>query len=197
MRATLTSGCNQSVNPEVASTTQFNGLSCNWRQFTARWFHLFKATLRDLVVGWLFLTRESRCKTGASVFRSIASHPNCIGPNKRPYHTIIPAFIEQPGGELNVAFGVMGGHMQPQGHLQVVCRMMFAGQNPQAALDAPALAIGSAVTKLPLNKVGMQICTMHYFGIMGHELGNRRITLSEVWWWSSRVSGRSGVCRRK
>jgi len=62
-------------------------------------------------------------------------HPNCIGPNKRPFHTIIPGFLEQ--GNLRTPFGVMGGPMQPQGHLQVVCRMVFAKQNPQAALDAP------------------------------------------------------------
>ena len=63
------------------------------------------------------------------------SHPNCIGPNKRPLHTIIPGFLVQ--GDLRTPFGVMGGPMQPQGHLQVVCRMVFAKQNPQAALDAP------------------------------------------------------------
>ena len=62
-------------------------------------------------------------------------HPNAIGPNKRPFHTIIPGFLVQ--GKLRTPFGVMGGPMQPQGHLQVVCRMVFAKQNPQAALDAP------------------------------------------------------------
>jgi gamma-glutamyltranspeptidase/glutathione hydrolase len=62
-------------------------------------------------------------------------HPNCIGPSKRPFHTIIPGFLVQ--GNLRTPFGVMGGPMQPQGHLQVICRMVFANQNPQAALDAP------------------------------------------------------------
>ncbi len=62
-------------------------------------------------------------------------HPNAIGPNKRPFHTIIPGFLVQ--GKLRTPFGVMGGPMQPQGHLQVVCRMVFAKQTPQAALDAP------------------------------------------------------------
>lgn len=62
-------------------------------------------------------------------------HVNCIGPNKRPFHTIIPGFLVQ--GNLRTPFGVMGGPMQPQGHLQVVCRMVFAKQNSQAALDAP------------------------------------------------------------
>lgn len=65
-----------------------------------------------------------------------ASHPNAIGPSKRPFHTIIPAFIELAQGG-NVPMGVMGGPMQPQGHVQVASRLLFANQNPQAALDAP------------------------------------------------------------
>ena len=69
-------------------------------------------------------------------------HPNCIGPNKRPFHTIIPGFIELAEGG-NVPFGVMGGPMQPQGHVQVACRMLFGGQNPQAALDAPRWRLSS------------------------------------------------------
>jgi len=67
-------------------------------------------------------------------------HPNQIGPGKRPYHTIIPAFLTRraEGGAQDpvMAFGVMGGFMQPQGHLQVVSRLIDFGQNPQAALDA-------------------------------------------------------------
>jgi gamma-glutamyltranspeptidase/glutathione hydrolase len=66
------------------------------------------------------------------------AHPNCIGPNKRPFHTIIPALLKHGDGKYNgTPFGVMGGPMQPQGHVQVVCRMLFANQNPQSALDAP------------------------------------------------------------
>jgi gamma-glutamyltranspeptidase/glutathione hydrolase len=63
-------------------------------------------------------------------------HPNCVGGGKRPYHTIIPAFVTRPGEPL-MSFGVMGGHMQPQGHVQVMVRMADHDQNPQAALDAP------------------------------------------------------------
>ena len=63
-------------------------------------------------------------------------HPNQVGPRKRPYHTIIPGFVLR-GGEPVLSFGVMGGHMQHQGHVQMVTRIFDHGENPQAASDAP------------------------------------------------------------
>ena len=63
-------------------------------------------------------------------------HPNQVGGGKKPYHTIIPAFVTRQGKPL-VSYGVMGGHMQPQGHAQMMTRIFDSGQNPQAALDAP------------------------------------------------------------
>ncbi len=65
-------------------------------------------------------------------------HPNCVGPGKRPFHTIIPGFVtDADSGAPRLAFGVMGGHMQHQGHVQMVRRIFDHGQNPQAASDAP------------------------------------------------------------
>jgi gamma-glutamyltranspeptidase/glutathione hydrolase len=63
-------------------------------------------------------------------------HPNEVGPRKRPFHTIIPAFVTESGRPL-ISFGVMGATMQPQGHTQIMVRIADHGQNPQAASDAP------------------------------------------------------------
>lgn len=63
-------------------------------------------------------------------------HPNEVSGGKRPYHTIIPAFVMRDGKPL-MSFGVMGGHFQPQGHVQMVTRIFDYGQEPQTASDAP------------------------------------------------------------
>ncbi len=76
-------------------------------------------------------------------------HANIVAPRKRPFHTIIPGFLTK-GGQPLMSFGVMGGSMQAQGHMQVVSRMVDYHQNPQAAADAPRWRVDSGV------KVGIE-----------------------------------------
>ena len=69
-------------------------------------------------------------------FVAIPGHPNCIGPSKRPLHTIIPAMVRTEG-KIAMAYGVMGGNYQPMGHVAVAVNRFIHGMDPQEAIDFP------------------------------------------------------------
>jgi gamma-glutamyltranspeptidase/glutathione hydrolase len=71
-------------------------------------------------------------------------HPNIVGGGKRPFHTIIPGFVTRDG-QPYCSFGVMGGPIQPQAHLQTLVRLIDYGSNPQAVLDAPRWKVSAGV----------------------------------------------------
>ena len=87
-----------------------------------------------------------------SQFSLDAKHPNVVAPGKRPFHTLVPAMVMKDGRPW-LSFGVMGGDMQPQGHVQVLLNLIEFGMNVQEAGEAPrfrhtgsGLALESAVT---------------------------------------------------
>ena len=95
---------------------------------------------------------------------------NCVAPNKRPFHTIIPAFLTKDVNGVTepiMSFGVMGANMQPQGHIQTLIRMLDYGQNPQAACDAPRWRFNAG---LEINvESGMPAATVQALKDLGHQ----------------------------
>ncbi|MGB3904737.1 MAG: gamma-glutamyltransferase, partial [Anaerolineae bacterium] len=96
-------------------------------------------------------------------------HPNALAGGKRPYHTIIPAMVLREG-RLWLSFGVMGGFMQPQGHLQVLVNLVDYGLNPQAALDAPRFRVDERGGPAVAIEEGVALETRQALQVMGHDL---------------------------
>lgn len=95
--------------------------------------------------------------------------PNVVAGGKRPFHTIIPAFLTRAGQPV-MSFGVMGGDIQPQGHLQALVRMIDHGQQPQAACDAPRWKLGRNLA-LDLEE-GMAPELVSGLRKLGHRIGH-------------------------
>jgi gamma-glutamyltranspeptidase/glutathione hydrolase len=103
------------------------------------------------------------------LFSLKAGHPNVIAPGKRPFHTLVPAMVMKDGRPW-LSFGVMGGDMQPQGHVQVLLNLIDFGMNVQEAGEAPrfrhtanGLALESAISpeaRFGLDERGHKIITM-------------------------------------
>jgi gamma-glutamyltranspeptidase/glutathione hydrolase len=100
------------------------------------------------------------------------NHPNALQPRKRPYHTIIPAMVTRESDDsLYASYGVMGGFMQPQGHVQVLSALVDHGLDPQAALDLPRFCIDVEESggRVAIEE-GMPKITMDALKKLGHPL---------------------------
>jgi len=100
-------------------------------------------------------------------------HPNTVAPGKRPFHTLVPAFVSRltPAGEEPwMAFGVMGGAMQPQGHVQVLLNMVLFGMDPQEANDAARFRHHDGLRVSFEDPIGFE--TRERLEAMGHEVAS-------------------------
>lgn len=136
--------------------------------------------------GWGF-TLQNR----GNNFSLDPQHPNALAPGKRPYHTIIPGMLtREADGSLFAPFGVMGGFMQPQGHLQVVVGMIDDELDPQAALDRPRFCLTHASPKSTVElEDGIPFETMAALAQMGH-------TVVPVTGYARTIFGRGQIIRR-
>jgi gamma-glutamyltranspeptidase/glutathione hydrolase len=96
-------------------------------------------------------------------------HPNVLAGGKRPYHTIIPAMALR-GGRLWLSFGVMGGFMQPQGHVQVLSNLVDCGMDAQAALDAPRFRVDEGGGPQVAIEEGVPDETRQALAALGHDV---------------------------
>ena len=119
-----------------------------------------------------------------------SQHPNALAPGKRPYHTIIPALATNDDGSLYASFGVMGGYMQPQGHVQVVVAMADDSADPQATLDRPRFCLSAARpdSRVELEE-GINASVVQSLAAMGHDV-------SLVGGWARSAFGRGQIIRR-
>jgi gamma-glutamyltranspeptidase/glutathione hydrolase len=95
-------------------------------------------------------------------------HPNALAPRKRPFHTIIPAFMEN--GNRHIGFGIMGGANQPLAHAQFVSNVVDYGMNIQAALELARFTVGERVGRGILLESRVEPEVAQQLGAMGHDL---------------------------
>ena len=136
--------------------------------------------------GWGF-TLQNR----GNNFSLDPNHPNALAPGKRPYHTIIPGMItREPDGSLYAPFGVMGGFMQPQGHMQVVMGLIDDALDPQAALDRPRFCLSEAQPDSRVEiEEGVPFETLAQLAAMGH-------TIAPIAGYARSTFGRGQIIRR-
>src|SRR5713226_9203664 len=107
-----------------------------------------------------------------ALFSLDASHPNVLAPRKRPFHTIIPAFMER--GDLHIGFGIMGGANQPLAHAQFVSNLVDYGMNLQAALEAPRFTKRNSTGCDVSIEDRVPVSTLQQLSERGHQIRIRR-----------------------
>ncbi len=103
-----------------------------------------------------------------ALFSLDPAHPNALAPRKRPFHTIIPAFMER--GDQHIGFGIMGGANQPLAHAQFVSNVVDYGMNIQAALEHPRFTVGERVGRSILLETRVKLEVARQLSAMGHAL---------------------------
>jgi len=120
-------------------------------------------------------------------------HPNCLAPRKRPYHTIIPGLLTRADGSLYGPFGVMGGFMQPQGHVQVVVGVVDDGLEPQAVVERPRFCVQpvDGTESRVLLEAGLPSATGSALKALGHPV------VSGISGYDRAIFGRGQIIRRE
>ena len=113
---------------------------------------LFDAFGSGIVAGDTGIVFQNR----GSAFSLDPKHPNAIAPGKRPFHTIIPAMVFKDN-QLFMSFGVMGGAIQPQGHVQVLVNLIDLKMGLQEAIDAPRYRITNGRNVLMEDELGSSV----------------------------------------
>jgi gamma-glutamyltranspeptidase/glutathione hydrolase len=105
-------------------------------------------------------------------------HPNLVGGGKRPFHTIIPAFMER--GDVHIGFGIMGGANQPLAHAQFVSNVVDYGMNVQAALESPRFTKRNSTGCDVSIEVRVPASTLQQLSERGHQIAIRREYTQEM-----------------
>ncbi|MEW5826040.1 MAG: gamma-glutamyltransferase family protein [Candidatus Bipolaricaulota bacterium] len=125
-------------------------------------FHSFGSGITPRGLGFVLQNR-------GSLFRLAGPHANALEPGRRPFHTLIPGLVTE-AGRPRFAFGVMGGDMQPQGHVQILQNLLAFGMDPQTAGDEPRVRHDGSST--PMGDVMCDGGTVHLEPPLGEDLAS-------------------------
>jgi len=158
--------------------------SCGSRRMTERAAHLVDHVFPNVPVRQWVLSLPYRLRYRLAWDHDLCRAVVAVGPRKRPFHTIIPAFVtrttrttgvlrDATGDEPYIAFGVMGGAMQPQWHVQVLLNLLVFGMDPQAAVDAARFRHTTGKHVVLESPIGDAVRAA--LARLGHEVGSEHV----------------------